>query len=54
MRWKLRLRGELRTCDLLAGVGDPGKIAEGLIDPFFLMDKGSIGVGAELFDILGF
>jgi hypothetical protein len=50
------LRGELRACGLLAGVGEPGKIADGLIDPFFLMDKGSISVGAEVkpLDVLGF
>jgi len=50
------LRGELRRCDLLAGVGEPCKIADGLIDPFFLMDRGSIRVGAEVkpFDVLGF
>jgi hypothetical protein len=37
-------------------VGDPGKIAGDLTDAFFLMDKGSIGVGAEvkLIDALGF
>jgi hypothetical protein len=31
-------------------------MADGLIDPFFLMDKGSIGVGAGVkpFDVLGF
>ena len=56
IRWKLRLRGELRTYDFLAGVGDPGKIADVLIEAFFLMDKGSIDVGTEikLFKVVGF
>ena len=50
------MSGELRACGLLAGVGEPVKMADGLIDPFFLMDKGSIGVGAGVkpFDVLGF
>ena len=43
-RFAVRFKGEFRTCVLLAGVGDPAGMVEVLIEAFFLIMRGSMGV----------
>lgn len=47
-RCKVRLRGELRACIFLTGVGDVTGMADVRSEVFFLMERGSMGVATEI------